>query len=511
MARNPTTKSQVQAYQFVLRRIESALVRKDPAMLHEPMRTHLRAAAVGLIIGVLGVAAFFVVGLFAPDDDLGDSNIVVGKQSGAIYVVQQAEPRRLIPVRNLASARLLLASPTFSSPAFNSGTGPSGGAEVKVVEDSSLADLPRAPLTGIEGAPAYLPGPDRQVDPEWAVCDTAELDETAPDAETNPAITTTALVGVPRPGQQLGADRALLAEEAVTGTVYLLFDGKRARVNLADPAVRNALRLADVQPRPVSTSLLNAIPASDALVPPEIPGAGDPAPFPGLSGQDIGDVFQVNFVGGPERYYLILAEGKHQVSRGVANLVRYDRSNDLEIPLVTPEDSTRVPDAPRPSQIDFAGYPEQVPEIVPVAESLVACLTWTAPDGEEPATAITISDEIELDEGMRPVDVLPSVPGEVIADEVFLPPSKGALVRGVLPGQGTGGGAIFLVTDQGYRYGVPSLEVANAIGLGDSTRPAPEAILDLLPIGPSLDPRAAFELYDPESAARQLEAQLAGG
>jgi hypothetical protein len=55
------------------------------------------------------------------------------------------------------------------------------------------------------------------------------------------------------------------------------------------------------------------------------------------------------------------------------------------------------------------------------------------------------------------------------------------------------------------------MEVAQAIGLGDTTQPAPEAILDLLPIGPSLDPQAALELYDPELAARQLEAQLSGG
>ena len=498
MARNPTTKSQVQAYQFVLRRMESALVRKDAVMLHEPMRTHLRAAAVGLIIGVLGVAAFFVVGLFSPDDDLGDSDIVVGKQSGAIYVVQQAEPRRLVPVRNLASARLLLASSAFSG-----GAGPSEAAEVKVVEDSSLADLPRAPLTGIEGAPGYLPGPDRQVDPEWAVCDTAQLDETVPNGE----ITTTALVGVPRPGQQLGEDRALLAR-AATGTYYLLFDGRRAQVDPADPAVGNAFGLADVEPRRVSTSLLNAIPESDALVPPDIENADDPAPFPGVSGQDIGDVVQVNLSGGREEYYLILSEGKQPVTRGVFDLVRFDRSEPT-IPVVSPEDISSVPNAP--DQIDFTGYPEQVPEIVPVAESRVACLTWAARDGDEPETAFTISDEIELDERMRPVDVLPSVPGEVIADKVFLPPSRGALVRGVVPGQDPGSGAIFLVTDQGYRYGVPSMEVAQAIGLGDTTQPAPEAILDLLPIGPSLDPQAALELYDPEEAARQLEAQLSGG
>jgi hypothetical protein len=66
MSTNPTTKAQVQAYRFVLRRMESALVRKDAVMLHEPMRHHLRATAVGVILALLGLAAFFVVGKLHP-------------------------------------------------------------------------------------------------------------------------------------------------------------------------------------------------------------------------------------------------------------------------------------------------------------------------------------------------------------------------------------------------------------------------------------------------------------
>lgn len=62
MSTDPTTTSQVQAYRFTLRRMESALVRKDAVLLHEPMRHHLRATLVGLILGVLGLAACFVIG-----------------------------------------------------------------------------------------------------------------------------------------------------------------------------------------------------------------------------------------------------------------------------------------------------------------------------------------------------------------------------------------------------------------------------------------------------------------
>ena len=66
MSTDPITTSQVQAYRFVLRRMESALVRKDAVMLHEPMRHHLRATAVGLLAAVLLLVAFFVVGKIYP-------------------------------------------------------------------------------------------------------------------------------------------------------------------------------------------------------------------------------------------------------------------------------------------------------------------------------------------------------------------------------------------------------------------------------------------------------------
>jgi hypothetical protein len=60
MSTDPTTTSQVQAYRFVLRRMESALVRKDAVMVHEPMRHHLRATVVGVLLAVLALVMYFV-------------------------------------------------------------------------------------------------------------------------------------------------------------------------------------------------------------------------------------------------------------------------------------------------------------------------------------------------------------------------------------------------------------------------------------------------------------------
>lgn len=96
MAATPTTKAQVQAYRFVLRRMEHALVRKDAIMLHDPMRTQVRATAVGLVIGVLGLAGFALTSVFAPADDISQDTIVVSKRSLQMFVVREESGTRVL-------------------------------------------------------------------------------------------------------------------------------------------------------------------------------------------------------------------------------------------------------------------------------------------------------------------------------------------------------------------------------------------------------------------------------
>jgi hypothetical protein len=96
MSIDPPTTSQVQAYRFVIRRMESALVRKDAVMLHEPMRRHSRATAVGVVLSMVGLVAFFVVGKFRPVSELTVNEIIIGRPSQEVFVVQD-NPRRLVP------------------------------------------------------------------------------------------------------------------------------------------------------------------------------------------------------------------------------------------------------------------------------------------------------------------------------------------------------------------------------------------------------------------------------
>ncbi|MGH3872234.1 MAG: type VII secretion protein EccB [Pseudonocardiaceae bacterium] len=472
MSKDPTTTSQVQAYRFVLRRMESALVRKDAVLLHEPMRQHLRATTVGVIVGVLGLVAFFVVGQFSPTSRLSGHEIVIGSPSETVFVVQD-NPRRLIPVLNLTSARLLL---TAIAPGREA-------SEITRVADSALADIGRAPSTGLPGAPP-LPAPENLIRGAWSVCDTAKV-----RSATRELSTTVLIREGPPPGRPLDDNQALLVAEQATSATYLVWRGRRGRVDLRDTAVRTLYRLATVEPRTVSAGLLNAIPEGPPLILPDIP-PGTPSSL--LPGAQVGEVVRVT--GAVEQsFFLLLPQGKQPVERAVADLVRYHRSTGTDFTDVTPEAISQVPEAP--GQLDFTGFPAGIPQLVKIAESPVACLTWQAP-GQTPVISVDSGERLPLPDGDSPVEV-PRAPSGQTADSVFLKPTKGALVRGVVPGQRLDTGAIWLVTDQGLRYGVPTIGVARALGLGDVTSPAPESILALLPIGPPLDPQQALELFTP--------------
>jgi len=492
MPSNPTTKSQVQAYRFMLRRMESALVRKDAVMLHEPMRHHLRASAVGLILGVLGLAAFFVVGMFKPASSVEVGEIVAIDGTTSVFVVAEGQggELRLVPMSNLTYARLLVAALR---------PGAEGPPPTKSVEESALAGIDRAPRTGLTDAPSYLPDKKNLVGGDWSVCDTAEVREDLPNAESRPELSTTVIGGVPRPGQPLGQDQALLVEEESSGKHYLVWNGRRGLVDLDKSAVRLSYQLQGIVPRKVSTGLLNAIPEGNSLNPPDLPGVRTPSSFPQLSGVQIGEVVRLESAG-PEEFFLVRREGLQKVSPAVANLMSFAyNSTTARFREVPPANIAAIPQVP---SHEFDGFPVRVPEVRTTTETRIVCLVWQGTD-EEPVITFSSDETRLLGEGNRPVPVPGAGRGQQ-ADRVFLEPGKAALVRGVVSGQNPETGRIWLVIDQ-QLYGVPDIETARALGLGDTTTPAPDSILRLLRSGPKLDPQEALALYDPNLAQQQQQ------
>jgi len=76
-----------------------------------------------------------------------------------------------------------------------------------------------------------------------------------------------------------------------------------------------------------------------------------------------------------------------------------------------------------------------------------------------------------------------------------------ALVQAA-PAPDAAGGSLHLVTDLGFRYGLPSPEVATGLGfeLGRLVR-LPAGLVARLPAGPVLDPAAAVQPVPPSAPA----------
>lgn len=509
MPSNPTTKSQVHAYKFVLRRMQSALVRRDAVMLHDPMRTHSRATMVGVVLSALGVLGFIIFGLFKPAPEPPDSGgIVIGEDSGQVYV-SSGDPQKLTPTFNLASARLLLmAQQSKDSDDEDGGEQASqgGGGDVEeadVVPDDELVDIRRGEPAGIPFGPPLLPDEDQRISDEWGVCEQFKVDTDLPmkerlrDAKTE----TTVVAGVSDLGDELGKDEALLVRPR-GGETYLVYrlaedanhknsDVVRAKVDLEDATVTNAYGLANEEPRKISNEMLDAIPEADEITPPETTNEGsakwDLEP-------EVGDAFRVETA--RTKYYVLTDNGKQQVSSGVATLFAYagdPNSSGLQgISTVPPAKAKQVPNVEGSDSLDVEKFPRKSPTVLRPENNSSACLGWQ-PVGkgkhQEGHTTLYVDDDTPVptaDGESKAVDVSEQSPDGDEIDKFYMPQGRAAVVRSATSEHQFGKGPIQLVSDLGVRYGVPNAATAQRLGLG-SQDPAPELILRLLPVGASLN------------------------
>lgn len=519
MPSNPTTKSQVQAYQFVLRRMQSALVRRDAVMLHDPMRTHSRATVVGVVISAVAVLGVIIFGLLKPAPTAPDAgNIVIGEQSGAVYVVT-GDPKRLIPTFNLASARLILMAQSQQGQQGQQGGAQPAAVEVKVPEvvpDNQLKDLPRERLMGIPDGPQLLPTSEQRITPNWAICDNMIIDrslqeQVALQQATNETIV---LAGVTDLGRELGPNEALLVTSDDEKT-YLIYrqtgnanrpnaNTVKAEVDTSDRAVQAALRL-QMEPRKVSMGLLNAIPPVNPLRTPDIAGAGGPSDV-NAANLDVGAVFSTPRAGASEPDYWVLTKtGIQQVSSAVADMIltRYSatgaqiqqlgRDQIQNAPVLQPGDD---------GYLDVEHFPQNVPTVLDPLQFPVSCLGWSV-QGEganrDSHTAVHIGGAVpgpkNPDGTSAAIEIGQVSPDGYKVDRFYMPPGRAAVVRSATSKESFNTGSIQLITDRGLRYGVPDLATAQALGLTPQD-PAPESIIKLLPVGASLNTRDVMRTFD---------------
>jgi type VII secretion protein EccB len=534
MPSTPTTKSQVQAYRFVLRRMESALVRKDPVMLHDPMRSHQRSTIVGAIIGVVGLVGFLVFGILKPAPNVPTKGIVIASPSGQMYVVSD-NPHELIPVYNLASARLLLAA--TSSNGNQSASGGQGQTASKVEQPTSVGDdqlkgIPVGRMTGIPDGPTALPSPGGHP-AAWAVCDDLPRDVSAQNQTGGRPPRTSVLVGMSSLGTNLGDAEALL----VTGPdnkTYLVYHRQhnlndendsavRALVNLSDTKLASALQLENIPQRQISQALLNAIPAVGEIKDPfrdngMLTGQSGP---PGLTnssnGQQltIGQSFEVQNANGVIGHYVVLRDGIQFVNQTVAQIAQYEYDgNSGTYPQVSGAELSNFRQLTNQLQ-GIDDYPGNVPAVITGDNKPTVCLNWSA-DYTDPAVP-KYKTQVTTDHSLRmPAD--PAVSGAPMnkvaigqgtasgkIDSFFMNPSTnagGVVVRAASNAKEFASGPIYIVDQRGLKFSVPDSYTAGVLGVGDGTAqggipPAPEAIMSFLPVGSAtLSIQAVQHTYD---------------
>ncbi|MGB4810398.1 MAG: type VII secretion protein EccB, partial [Candidatus Phosphoribacter baldrii] len=304
MAAQRSTKVQVQAYRFGVRRVEHA-VQSGVAYrqsLHGPR--HGLAMVIGLVVSGLVLAGFAVYGFIKPAPSIRDAKVLVDTDSGSAYVIRDGVA---YPALNLASA--MLAADQDST----------GANSVRQVNTATLADLPRGQLLGIPGAPHQVPAEASLARNTWTVCDVITRDPAAaPGMTVLPKTTVTIGLTATRPA----TDATTVLATPDGRSYFLIFQGRRARVE--DPAnavLTEGLGLDLAAARRISVGLLNAIPEVAPLRIPTIPSMGAATKVGGRT-MRVGDVVTVERASGGTVHVVVFADGAQEVTPAVADLVR---------------------------------------------------------------------------------------------------------------------------------------------------------------------------------------------
>ncbi|BBX04392.1 hypothetical protein MMOR_53280 [Mycolicibacterium moriokaense] len=411
--------------------MEHALVRGDVRMLDDPLRAQSLSLISGCVLAAIAVAVCAVLAVLQPRGDVGNAAIVMVRESGAVYV---RIGDTMHPALNLASARLITG--VTEKPAL--------------VDAAALNRTRRGPVVGIPGAPATIGTPLAADELSWTVCED-DTRGTVALAGTAPALTDSS------------ARVLVTARGESAATTYLLHDGRRARVDLRNPAVVRALKIEGVAPRPVSRALLDALPEVPGIATPAIPRVGAPSV---LSGLPVGTVVRLTRADSVE-HYVVLADGVQRIGEVAADLIRFTYAHRRDIVTIAPGLLGQVPIV---DDLPVATFPDRGG----VVESSVLCVR---------ADSVLVTESLSADGDLVLAQADGAGPN---VDGFVMPAGRCGFVRAMgLSGEGAATGALYLVDDSGVVFGIRDEEAAGRLGLSDPV-PTPWPLLARLPRGPEL-------------------------
>src|SRR5580692_3578085 len=454
------TRHQVTGWRFVMRRIASGVALHDTRMLVDPLRSQTRAVLMGVVVLITALVGCFVFSLIRPNGSAANNPILADRSTAALYV---RVGDQLHPVLNLASARLIAGK----------------SANPTMVKSTELDKFPLGNLIGIPGAPERMVQNTRK-DADWTVCDSA--------AGTTAGVTV--IAGAPDStgarAAAVEAGKAVLVSNPTSA--WLLWDGRRSRIVLADHAVTSALGLGtDIPtPRPIAGGLFNAI-----------PDAGSPAKFPVPA--PVGAVVESHGLESNSAnglvYYAVLPDGLQQISPVLAAVLRNANSYGLDQPPRLGAD--KIAKLPVSRQLDTSRYPERRISLLDATHDPVTCAHWSKAAGASTnSLTLLAGSALPIPDAVHTEDLVGAGAGGT-ASRVAMAPGTGYFAQTV--GQSTASpvaGSLFWISDTGVRYGIDNeaaqggvtgnAKTAEALGLSQPATPIPWSILSLYAAGPTL-------------------------
>ncbi len=446
------TRDEVAAQRFRNRRMQAALLEADPDSPARPLSRLAAGVYGGILVTVILLAVTGLYGVLRPGGSTAwqePGALIVDGDTGARYIYLDGVVH---PVLNLASARLLL------------------GADMHVVtvSSASLDEPARGPMLGIPMAPDSLPAAADLAGADWSVCAVGR----AADGEP---LRTQIRPGVAAGGTPVDGSTGYLVRTGA-GRTHLIWSGHAHEV--PDQWLQ-ALGYATVDPIAVDETFVTALPAGEPLVPPDVPGIGEPGPaLPGsVQPAIVGGVYADR----TNAYYVMTREGLATLTALQAQLMLAD-------PALS---AAYAGSSPTPLKVSQAQVTEAAPgplpgPTAPAAPTAAPTLRDLPPGRQQLCVNHTGGAGPDLVTGPAETTAGPSPTATVRLDT-----GSGALIA-ARQAPDSRGGTVFLVTDTGTRYPLSGQRALDQLGLADApVAQLPPELIDALPVGPVLDPAAA--------------------
>ncbi|MET0702853.1 MAG: type VII secretion protein EccB [Mycobacterium sp.] len=476
MPLNLSNRDQNSGHLFYNRRLKAAITRFSVRMKHDD-RKQQAAVVLSIVFVFIGVGWMALLHVMKPAGLVGDSNIIGDRQTGAVYAKLDG---RLYPALNLTSARL--ATGNASAPTW--------------VSSAEINKYPTGPMIGIPGAPDDL-AVDGGGASGWTVCDTASASGAEPPMVTS----------IAGPLSAFGRASAMDPAAAVLAThgdaTYVIWGGHRSQIDPADRSLTFNLGLDPgvTHPIAISNALFDAMPATEPILVPNIPGVGEPSNW--LAGTPVGTVLETRDAAGTvSGFYVLLPGGVQKITAFVADLLRTAVTQTSNAPqLVSP---SKLVDIPEVDVLNVGYYPDGKLTFVDTAANPVTCVGWEKMSTDRQASiAVLTGKGLPVSPGMDSHLVRlvrdDRAQDSVEADQTLVLPGAANFVA-TTSGVATSDTreSLYWVSPQGVRFGIDwDQSTLRALGL-DPARAvqAPWPIVRTFAPGPAISKSAALLARD---------------